>query len=1064
MAKFSIEHPYLIVVTCLIACVMGLTSFGRMAVDLFPPIQIPVVMCATFYNGMPPQQIEADITDTFERFFTIGSNIDHMTSRSITGVSLIQVYFTPGSNADADITQISNLALADLKRLPEGTLPPVVLNLGGGSSLPVCLLTVKGKGLNQTQLHDYLQYQIRDQIAGVRGATVVPPFGGKYRQVMVYVDPLKLQALQISPMDVVRAVDSSNVILPAGDVRIGPFDYNIYTNSQVVSPKQLNGVLIKSIGHVDGTGSVGEKNVYLRDVGKAVDGSYLQYNMVRVDGQRSVYVPIMMQGGNTSIIKVVDGIRAAIKQLRDIPRQMKASVVFSQSAFVKEAISTVETEGGIGLLLTAIMILIFLGSMRATTAVFLSIPISVLAAIFLLYIGGSTVNAFLLSGIALAFSRLIDNSVIVLENIYRHMELGEAPRPASEVGTNEVAMAVLAITLATIVVFFPVTMLYGVSKFLFMALASGVVLSLIASYFVAVSVVPLYCSKILKPLHDHREGESSERVRRRSLGQRFNAAFNVKFEKLLNGYDRWVAKTLAYPRATVLAFVGGFALSLLLYPFLGFAFFPKTDQGQFMINLQAPTGSRLGVTEDYVEQVENIVRHTVSPHDLSTIVSNIGVNSDFSALFTPNSVMDTAFVQVGLNKDHTVSSFTDMDKVRQKISDQLPELRTYFHSGGLISSVLNQGAPAPIDVQVSGARLGRDAAIARGIAARIRSLPEISDVFIPQGMDYPGLMINVNRTRASELGLTPKNVIDNVITALTSDVMIAPSYWVSPRTGNNYFVTVQYPNNEVKSISDLRTMPLHAPDLSEPTYLDQVATISKIPTPTEVDHYQLERDVDIYVSPKGEDLSRPLAAIQKIVANTKLPSRNFRINIRGLVNTMETSFHSFAVGLILAILLVYLILVAQFKSFTDPFLILLAIPTGLTGVLLILFLSGTTVNIQSLMGTLMMIGMVVSNTILIVDFAKRLQFEEHRSIREAVALACRIRLRPILMTSLATVVGMLAMAFKLEPGSEAYAPLARAIIGGVSVSVLLSIFVIPAAYLLVYRRREAEAEAAAGGQ
>ncbi|HTV53321.1 MAG TPA: efflux RND transporter permease subunit, partial [Terriglobia bacterium] len=879
MAKFSIEHPYLIVVTCLIACVMGLTSFGRMAVDLFPPIKIPVVMCATFYNGMPPQQIEADITDTFERFFTIGSNIDHMTSRSITGVSLIEVYFTPGSSADADITQISNLALADLKRLPEGTLPPVVLNMGGGSSLPVCMLTVKGKGMTQTQLHDYLQYQIRDQIAGVRGATVVPPFGGKYRQVMVYVDPLKLQALQVSPMDVVRAVDSSNVILPAGDVRIGPLDYNIYTNSQVVRPSQLNGVLIKSIGHVDGTGTVGEKNVYLRDIGKAVDGSYLQYNMVRVDGQRSVYVPIMKQGGNTSIIKVVDGIRAAIKHLRDIPSQMKASVVFDQSAFVKEAISTVETEGGIGLLLTAIMILIFLGSMRATTAVFLSIPISVLAAIFLLYIGGSTINAFLLSGIALAFSRLIDNSVIVLENIYRHMELGEAPRPASEVGTNEVAMAVLAITLATIVVFFPVTMLYGVSKFLFTALASGVVLSLVASYFVAVSVVPLYCSKILKPLEGHGHEEHMER--RRSLGQRFNAAFNAKFEKLLDGYDRWVAKTLQYPRATVAGFIGVFALSLLLYPLLGFAFFPKTDQGQFMINLEAPSGSRLDVTEDYVEKVENIVRHAVSSHDLSTIVSNIGVMPDFSSLFTPNSVMDTAFVQVGLKEDHSVSGFTDMDNVRRKISEQLPELRTYFHSGGLISSVLNQGAPAPIDVQVSGARLRRDALIAHGIAARIRRLPEISDVFIPQSMDYPGLMINVNRTRASELGLTPKNVIDNVITALTSDVMIAPSYWVSPRTGNNYFVTVQYPNNEVKSISDLSTMPLHAPNLSEPTYLDQVATISRIPTPTEVDHYQLERDIDIYVSPKGEDLSRPLAAIQKIVANTKLPSKNFRINIRG---------------------------------------------------------------------------------------------------------------------------------------------------------------------------------------
>jgi hydrophobic/amphiphilic exporter-1 (mainly G- bacteria), HAE1 family len=1045
MTKFSIRHPYLIIVICLIACVMGFTSVVRMPVDLFPRINIPVVMCATFYNGMPPEQVEAQITNTFERFFTLGSNIDHIQSRSLAGVSLIKVFFTPGSNANADVTQISNLAMADLRRLPQGTLPPVVLSVSA-SSLPVCLLTVKGKGLNETQLHDYLQYEVRDQIAGVPGATVPPPFGGMYRQEMVYVDPLKLLALGLSPMDVVRSVNSSNVILPAGDVRIGPLDYNVYTNSQVANAQQLNRVVLKTEG---------ERNVYVSDVGHAVDGSYLQYNIVRVDGQRSVYVPVMKQGGNTNTISVVNGIRGAIQHLRDIPRQMKASVVFDQSQFVREAIHTVMNEGGIGLFLTAVMVLVFLGSMRATTAVFLSIPLSVLAAMFLLYARGSTINAMLLSGLALAFSRLIDNSVIVLENIFRHMELGESPAPAAEVGTNEVALAVLAITLATIVVFFPVTLLYGVSKFLFTALAMGVVLSLIASYFVAVSVVPLYCSKILKPLERH-AGEESQEGRRRSFGQRFNAAFNARFERMLNGYDRWVAKTLEFPRATVFAFAGVFALSLLLYPLLGFAFFPRTDQGQFIINVKAPTGTRLGVTNDYVKEVEDIVRKTVSPHDLKTIVSNIGVFPDFSALFTTNSAMHTAFVEVGLTEDHSTSSFTYMKRVRRELSERLPELRTYFYSGGLVSSVLNQGAPAPIDVQVSGMNLNQDMTIAQDLAGNIRRLSSIGDVYIPQDMNYPALQINVNRTRVSELGLSAKEVIDNLITSLTSDVMIAPSYWVDPKTGNNYFVTVQYPDNGVKTIQALETMPLHAPNLVMPTYLDQVATVAKILTPTEVTHYQMERDIDIYAKPKGEDLSRPLSAIQKLVSETPLPGRNFRVNIRGLVVTMETSFKSFAVGLVLAILLVYLILVAQFRSFKDPFLILLAIPTGLTGVLLILFLTGTTVNIQSLMGVLMMTGMVVSNTILIVDFANRLR-QEGRPVAGAVAQACRIRLRPILMTSLATVVGLLPMAFKLEPGSEAYSPLARAIIGGVTVSVILSIFVIPAAYLLVYRRIESAA-------
>ena len=1045
MPKFSIRHPHLIIVICLIACVMGLTSLVRMPVDLFPPINIPVVTCATFYSGMPPAQVEAQITNTFERFFTLGSNIAHMESRSLAGVSLIKVFFTPGSDPNADVTQISNLAMADLRRLPEGTLPPVVLQTSA-SFLPVCLLAVKGKGLNETQLRDYLQYEIRDQIAGVPGATVPPPFGGKYRMEMVYVNPLRLQALSLDPMDVVNAVNQSNLILPAGDVQIGALDYNVYTNSQVTNARQLNSVVLKTEG---------SKNVYVSDVGNAIDGSYLQYTLVRVDGQRSVYVGVMKQGGNTNTISVVNGIRQAIKRLRDIPSQMKAMVVFDQSQFVRQAIRTVMNEGGVGLLLTGLMILLFLGSLRATTAVFLSIPLSVLAALFLLYVQGSIINAMLLSGLALAFSRLIDNSVIVLENIYRHMELGDAPVKASEEGTNEVSLAVLAITLATIVVFFPVTLLYGVSKFLFEALAAGVVLSLIASYFVAVAVVPLFCSRVLKPLRrlEGAEQGSGAAHSPKSLGRRFYEAFNARFEHMLDGYDRWVQKTLDYPRAVVGGFVAIFAASLLFYPFLGFSFFPRTDAGQFMINLKAPTGTRLELTDDYVKRVEGIIRHIVSPRDLSTIVSNTGLSSGFESLFTPNAAMHTAFVEVGLNEDHHVSSFQYMDEARRQISQQLPELRTYIHSGSLVESVLNQGSPAPIDVQVSGMDLNEDMSLAQVLAAKFRRLPNISDVYIPQDMDYPALEINVNRTRASELGLTLRNVIDNVITALTSNLMIAPGYWIDPKSGNQYFVSVKYPNDTVRSLSDLETMPLHDPSLKTPTYLDQLCAIRRIKTPTEVDHYQLEREIDIYVKPTTEDLSRSYHAIRRIVASTRLPSRNFRVSIRGLVVTMETSFKSFAVGLILAILLVYLILVAQFKSFMDPFLILLAIPTGLTGVLIILFLTGTTVNIQSLMGVLMMTGMVVSNTILIVDFAKRLEQEE-KTVREAVALSCRIRLRPILMTSLATIVGLLPMAFKLEAGSAAYAPLALSIIGGVTVSVVLSIFVIPAAYVLAYGKKD----------
>src|ERR1700683_500723 len=1039
MPSFAIRHPYLIIVFCLVVCVIGITSVVQMPVDMFPPIDIPVVLVATFYNGMPPEQIEADITDTFERFFTLGSGIDHMESRSMTGVSLIKIYFQPGSDANADVTQISNLAMADLRRLPQGTLPPVVMKVDA-SSLPGCLLTVEGQGLSETQLHDYLQFSIRNQIAGVPGATVPPPYGGRYRQIMVDVDPLKLQAHQLSPMDVVRAIDESNLILPAGDVRIGPLDYNIYTNAQVPNAAAINDIPLKTEG---------EKSVFVSDIGKATDSSFLQYNIVRVNGQKSVYVPILKQGGDTNTIAVVNGIREAIKNLRDIPAQLKVNVVFDQSVFVKGAISTVLREGGIGVLLTAIMIWIFLGSFRATAAVFLSIPLSVLITFFVLHSANRTINSMVLSGLALAFSRLIDDSVVVLENIYRHMELGEDPGVAAVNGANEVALPVLAIMLVAVVVFFPVTFLFGVSKYLFSALALAVVIALFASYFDAVTVVPLFCAYFLKAVQ---HGEASAGSRK-SWSERFHAGFNEKFERMLNVYERWVRKALERPRAVVWGFAIFFLLTFVLTPLIGVAFFPRTDAGQFVINVKAPTGTRIELTNDYVEQVEGIIRKTVKPSDLSTIVSNIGVFPDLSALFTPNSGMHTATVNVGLQEDHSVSSFDYMRAVREQVAKELPQLRTYFQSGGLVDAVLNQGMPAPIDVQVSGMDLKTGDAIAQNLARQIEKVPGVSDVYIPQDMDYPALQLTVNRERASQLGLSPKEVVDNVISALTSDVMIAPSYWVDPKTGNNYFVSVQYPENQVKSIDDLKAMPLRSPNLKMPTFLSQVADVTQIQTPTEVDHYQLQRTFDVYVAPTGEDIGGPAKAISKIIAGTQLPP-NVRINVRGLVVTMESSFKSFGLGLLLAVLLVYLILVAQFASFIDPFLIVLAVPTGLVGVILTLAFTGTTLNIQSLMGIVMLQGMVVSNSILIVDFANVLRSQGHTLV-EAVAHACRIRLRPILMTSLATVVGLLPMAFKLETGSEAYAPLARVIIGGLISSIILTIFVVPAAYLLIYQRRAA---------
>lgn len=1039
MAAFAIRNPYFIVVCCLMVAIVGAVTLVRMPVDLFPPINIPVVVVATFYSGMPPQQIEASITNPFERFFTLASAVDHIESRSLPGVSLVKIYFQAGSNADSDVSTIANLAMAQLRRLPQGTLPPVVLKFDA-SSLPVCLVTLKGQGLDETQLHDLGQFNVRNQIANVPGASVPQPFGGKYRQIMVYVDPLKLEAHQLSPMDVVRQMNENNLILPAGDVKIGPFDYNLYSNAQAPSAKSMNTMPLKTVG---------QSSVMVADVGEAIDAQAIQTNIVRVDGQPSVYLPILKQGGDTNTIAVVSGIREALKNLVDIPKTLLTRVVFDQSVFVKTAIHNLMNEGAIGLLLTGLMIMLFLGSIRATAAVFLSIPLSALAAFLAINAGGGTVNTMVLGGLALAFSRLIDNSVIVLENIFRHIEQGESPEVAAEKGGREVALAVLAATMTTAIVFFPVVFLYGVSRFLFMALAAAVILSLFASYLVAMTVVPLFCAKWVK------KKQADEEVGEGSIGARFgkiSKQFDYYFETMLHKYDRSLSEALLRPAATLIGLVGVSLLCLALYPLLGVAFFPRTDAGQFVINLKAPSGTRVELTEEYVKQIEGIIRQVVPKKDLQMIVANIGITPDFSVIYTSNSAPHTAFVQASLKEGHQVGSYEYMRRVRSEIAKQLPEVTTYFQSGGLVDAVLNLGLPAPIDIQVAGNDMNLAHEVAAEIALKTKQLAGVSDVLIPQDVDYPALELNVDREKAAQLGLSQKEVVDNVITALTSNGMIAPNYWVDPKSGNPYLLTVQYPENSVKTLTDLKQIPLRGARILQPTFLDSVVTLRNISAPTEVDHYQLARVMDVYVAPRKEDLGRVANQVDQIIAGVNLPE-GVRVKLRGSVQGMRASFKSFGIGLILSVVLVYLVLVAQFSSWRDPFIILLAVPPGLAGVLLFLLATGTTLNVMSLMGVVMMVGIVVSNSILIVEFARHLH-HQGKSITEAVSTASRLRLRPVLMTSLATLLGLIPMALGIEAGSEAYAPLARAIIGGLLVSVVVTVYLVPAAYLLVHRKEE----------
>jgi multidrug efflux pump subunit AcrB len=1054
MSGFAIRTPYLIIVACLIILVLGVSSVARMPVDMFPSMNVPVVIVATFYSGMPPEQVEGNITYHLERFFTLASGIDHIESRSLSGVSIIRVYFQPDTNADTDAATIANLAVSDMKDLPPGTLPPVVLK-SDASSLPVCLVTMNGGGMSDGALKDVAQNFVRNQLASVPGASIPQPFGGPWRQIQFYVDPYKLEARQLSPMDVVRALNQSNLVLPAGDVQIGNLDYDIYSNAQF-NLKDAAQYPIKMNG---------ENPVLMSDVGELKDAHALQYNVVHVDGQRSVYLPVLKQGGNSNTISVVNGVRAILQHLVDVPSAMRTTVVFDQSRFVKTAIETLLHEGGIGLFLTCLMILIFLGSLRATVAVFFSIPLSVLATFIVLQMSGSSINSMVLGGLALALSRLIDNSVVVLENIYRHLEMGESQRVAAENGGREVALPVLASTLTTAVVFFPVTLLEGVSKFLFTAMALSVVISLAASYIVAMTVVPLFCSKYLKlnnPEHlsETGSGEARSLSGRPGWATRFNTAFNTRFEQMLARYEVLVKRALLRPVSVLAIFGIVFAISLSLYAFLGFSYFPQTDAGQFVINIKAPSGTRLDVTEKEFAKAEQLIRSAIAPHDLGIIVDNIGVDNGFSAIYTPNAAMHTGFIQVGLTPGHGVGSYAYIRKIKRLLADQMPELSPYFSTGSLVDAVVNMGAPAPIDIQISGANFPADNEVAQHIASKLRGSPGIADVFIPQDLDYPSLRVNVDRLHAAKLGLSEKEVLDNVVTSLTSNQMIAPNLWIDNKNGNNYFLTVQYPEAQIHTVQDLESIPLHADGVSQPTRLGMVANIEPILAPTEVDHYQIRRKLDIYVRPATEDLGIADDHVQQVLKSLRVPA-NVTVTVHGSAEAMHASFRSFSIGLILSVILLYLILVAQFRSFIDPLIILLALPPGIIGVLVTLVLTGTTMNVMSLMGVVMLAGVAMSNSILIVEFAHHLR-NEGRGVAEAVIESCRVRLRPILMTSLATIIGLLPMALKLGEGSESYAPLARALVGGLLVSVTLTVFLVPAGFAWVYGKREMSVLPSAG--
>jgi CzcA family heavy metal efflux pump len=1024
LARLALANPYLVIVSALGLALIGWVAITKTPVDLLPRFNTPAVQILTLYPGMPANVVEQDITNRLERWTGQANGVARQESRSMLGVSVVRDYFRPDIDVNTAMSQVSSLAISDLYYLPPGTVPPMVMPFDPTAPIPLALLTVSSPERNEKELYDIAYFQLRNLLQGIPGAIAPAVYGGRLRRILVYLDRERLHARQLSPMDVVGALRAHNVLIPTGDAKIGNLDYQIVANGMLPKVDELNDIPIR-MNH--------GAPVYVRDIGHAEDTSQIQSNIVRVDGRRQVYIPIYRQpGANT--LDVVNGIRRETSLLlARLPQGIHLNLAFDQSAFVRTAIRSLLDEMGLGGALAALMVLLFLGSLRSMGVVFLSIPLSILAALVGLYFTGNTINAMTLGGLALAVGRLVDDSIVVLEDSVRLLRMGKAPGAAALEAASEVGPPVLVATIATVVVFFPVVFLTGIGQFLFTPLALTVAFAMAASYVVSMTLVPAFAAHVLRP--GAAEGNRAERLS----------------EALADRYARWLARMMPYRSWVIGASLLAFGASWVLYPRIGQELMPPSDTGQFTVLVHAPTGTRIERTEDLVSRVEAEIRRVIPAGEVGTVISNIGVLYDWPAAYTPNAGPGDAFVQVQL-RDHRTHATNDyVNRLRRVLPDDFPGSEFSFDTGGLLSAALNFGLPAPINVQVE----GNDVHVAHQLAAEVadaaRVVPGAVDVRVPERSDYPVIQLDLDRTRVATLGLTTADVVKNIVTTLNSSVNFDPAFWIDEQNGNHYFVGAQYREQNIRDLATLRDIPLTGVDQPKPVLLGNLAGFHRAKAESEYRHLNIRRVVDVFMNVAGRDVGSAAADLERRITGLHVPS-GYQVSIRGEVQSMRDSFQSLGFGFLLATALIYLLLVAQFRSFGDPFIILVAVPLGLIGVLVMLFVSRTTLNVQSFMGVIFMVGISVSNSVLLVNFANRLRAAGRTAVDAAIE-AARVRVRPILMTSVAAILGLLPMALELGRGSEANGPLGRAVIGGLLTSTLLVLFVVPALYATFRRER-----------
>ncbi|MDE1142210.1 efflux RND transporter permease subunit [Paraburkholderia tropica] len=1047
IVRLALKRPYTFVVLALLLLIVGPLTIVRTPTDIFPNIDIPVLSVIWTYTGLPADEMSRRIALNYERGLSVAVNdIEHTESTSLNGIAIVKIFFQPHANVQEALAEVTALSQTQLRQLPPGITPPNILRYNA-STVPILRLSLSSQQLTEQELFDYGNNFLKTQLATVPGASAPLPYGGKQRQIMVDIDQRELQQHNLSPMDVVSAISTQNLILPSGTAKIGATEYSVLMNASPDTIAGLNDIPVKTTA--SGT-------VYIRDVAHVRDGFVPQTNIVRVDGQRAALLTIN-KSGNTSTLDIVDHIKAMMPQLRNlVPSSLNIDPVADQSLFVRASIKGVLREALIAAALTALMILLFLGNWRATLIIAVSIPLSMITSIIALAALGETINIMTLGGLALAVGILVDDATVAIENISQQLEQGKTLEQAILDGAHQIAIPTLVSTLSICIVFVPMFLLTGVAHYLFIPLAEAVVFAMLASYFFSRTLVPTLAKYLLR----HHKSADLHHETTRNPFMRVHLAFERGFERTRGRYRAFLAARVAHPVGFVTLFLACCGASLLLMPFLGRDFFPQVDAGTIALHLRAKTGMRVEETAVLTDRVDARIRALIPARELHSIIDNIGLPvSGINLSYSNTGTIGTsdADVLISLNEDHHPTA-DYVRSLRRTLNDEFPGVQFAFLPADIVSQTLNFGMPAPIDVQITGRDATANRAFAARLLAKLRSVPGLADARIQQPADLPRIFIDVDRTRAQQAGFTQKDIASDLLITLSGSQQTTPTFWLNPMNGVSYNVVTEAPQYTIDSLQSLANIPLTANGRSN--ILGSLASMQREAGEAVVSHYNAQTAVDIYGSADGRDLGAVSDDIRRIIDDSRaqLP-KGSAIELRGQVQTMNDSFSGLFGGLVFAIVLVYLLIVVNFQSWLDPFIIITALPGALAGIVWMLFLTHTTLSIPALTGAIMCIGIATANSILVISFARE-QLREHGDAARAAIEAGFTRFRPVLMTALAMVIGMVPMALGLGEGGEQNAPLGRAVIGGLLVGTLATLVFVPVVFSLVYRKLAARRQRA----